>query len=453
MKVAIGQFGAPTTVFNSSLYGVLEGLQDKAEVYGVIGGVSGLVSGQMALLKDISQLSWLLETPSAALGAGRYSKNQEVVEETVRQLIKAGIDAFILLGGNGTMGLGAAVSKAARELRYPLNVVGVPKTIDNDIVGIDHAPGFPSAARFVLQAVRDLQIDLEAMVGFEQVRVVEVMGRRCGWLAAASALLPHIGSPGTAVETPAVGERVDGNKADGNKVSWKTVGTHDVSPPPIICMPEQPLDLAALLKKIESRVVDHQNALVVVSEGVLDVHGEPVVQAGQPGSGTAGRNSSSVMLGGIGSVIAAHVREELGFGARYENLGLLQRCWNDCSLASDRRRARQLGQMGARVVLDGQGGVMVGLVRDQVDKDEVADGLEGTLKDGWRDGLSETMVPLDALAGQERRMTEAELRLDVDFVRWLGPLVEMEKMTRYPRLRPRRQSLVSRMVPADETEE
>lgn len=452
MKVAIGQFGAPTTVFNASLYGVLEGLQDKAEVYGVIGGVSGLVSGQIAPLGDISQLSWLLETPSAALGAGRYSKNQEVVEETVRQLIKAGIDAFILLGGNGTMGLGAAVAKAARELGYPLSVVGVPKTIDNDIVGIDHAPGFPSAARFVLQAVRDLQIDLEAMVGFEQVRVVEVMGRRCGWLAAASALLPYLGSSGPAAEAPPAGKRVDGKNVDGNKMSGNKVDTHDVSAPPIICMPEQPLDLAALLKKIESRVVDRQNALVVVSEGVLDVHGEPVVQAGQPLSGSAGRSSSSVMLGGIGSVIAAQVRQELGFGARYENLGLLQRCWNDCSLESDRRRARQLGQMGARAVLDGRDGVMVGLIRGLGDRDEVANGLEDALKDGWSGGLKETCVPLDALAGQERRMTEAELRLDVDFVRWLGPLVEMEQMTRYPRLKPFRSSLVSRTVPADDEE-
>jgi ATP-dependent phosphofructokinase / diphosphate-dependent phosphofructokinase len=392
VKVAIGQFGAPTTVLNASLFGVLEGFDGHAQTYGVFGGVSGLISGDLHPLNDISRLHWLLDTPGAALAAGRYGNYEEAVDAAVQTLKKAQVDALVLLGGNGTMSFGAAIEAKAKSRGYPLSVIGVPKTIDNDIPGIAHSPGFPSAARFVLQAVRDLQVDLEAMTGFEQVRIVEVMGRRCGWLTAAASLLPYLGWDG---------------RQSLPKVSPAVLR-------PIICIPEKPLDTAVLMHQIESRVKAHGNALVVVSEGVLDVHGEPVMQSGQATS------SASGVLGGIGAVLSAKVRDELGFGSRYENLGLLQRCWRDCSLQSDKHHARRLGQLGAKALLAGRGGVMMGLTDGQKD---VAD-----------DQMMPVEVPLKELAGQERRMTGDALYMGEDFVRWLGPLVEIHTMTEYPRL-------------------
>ncbi len=388
MKVAIGQFGAPTTVLNSSLYGVLEGLQGKADVYGVIGGMSGLVAGTLRPLQGV--IPWLLETPGAALLAGRYTDHEEGVERAVQNLLRAQVDAFVLLGGNGTMSLGAAIESKARSMSYPLCVIGVPKTIDNDIAGIDHSPGFPSAARFVLQAVRDLQIDLEAMTGFEQVRIVEVMGRRAGWLAAASALLPYLGWGGP------------------NKSRLIPSGV----PAPIICIPEKPFNSAKLMNQIASRVKSCGTALVVVSEGVLARDGLPVLQSGQ-----FSRSSVSGMLGGIGAVLAEQVRQEMGVGVRYENLGLLQRCWNDCSLESDKKHARLLGNLGAQAILDGKGGLMVGL-------------KTGPAKE---QPLSQTEVPLSDLVGRERRMANDELDMGEDFVRWLGPLVEIDTIAEHQR--------------------
>jgi ATP-dependent phosphofructokinase / diphosphate-dependent phosphofructokinase len=423
VKVAVGQFGAPTTVFNSSLFGVLEGLDEKAEVYAILGGASGLIAGQLVPVGEVRSLTWMLDTPGAAFAAGRYPKTPNIVEQAVHILKKVGIDAFVLLGGNGTMSLAAAVAKTAVHMGYPLCVVGVPKTIDNDIVQIYHAPGFPSAARFVLQAVNELQIDLEAMVGFEQVRVVEVMGRRCGWLAAASALLPYIGSAddlrGQTGQKGALGRMGRTDETGQIKVQRdmsRPLDSVEV-PRPIICIPEQPLDLSGLLKQIEARVRDNRNALVVVSEGVLDEQGKPVAQPGQPES-----TSTSIMLGGIGAVIAAHVRAELGFGTRYENLGLLQRCWNGCSLQSDKLHAKRLGQFGASRVLAGQGGVAVGLASSGTDDTR----------------LVETVFSLDELAGQERQLKGDELLLGNDFVRWLSPLIELETMTQYPRFKTER---------------
>ncbi|QQE80481.1 diphosphate--fructose-6-phosphate 1-phosphotransferase [Alicyclobacillus sp. SO9] len=391
MKVAIGQFGAPTTVLNASLYGVLETLRNRsAEILGIIGGVEGLLSGSFVDLSDSSSLSWLQSTPGAALRAGRYAGQNEVGRRAVSILAERKINGLIMMGGNGTMGLADEIQKAAEMQSYDLSIIGVPKTIDNDIVGIDFSPGFPSAAHFVIRAVRDLQIDLEAMVGFEQVRVVEVMGRRCGWLAAATALLPHL------------------------EVSKKEPMTESSSTQtPIICLPEQEFDLNSLLKNIEQRVKDDGQVLVVVSEGVRDVSGQMVLQAGE------GNNSAKYMLGGIGALIAEKVRESFGYGVRYENLGLLQRCWNDSSLESDRRHAVQLGELGARALLEGRTGLMAGLLR----------------ADDGSNGFVETLLPLKDVAGKDRLMTNEELSLEEQFVEWLLPLVEIDKIEQHPRLR------------------
>lgn len=387
MKIAIGQFGGPTTVFNASLYGALSVSTSPKngatmQSFGLVGGVAGLLEGQLAPIS--SAHPWLLDTPGAALGSGRFKGFAEVAEIAVKQLQKQGIDGFLAMGGNGTMALAKAVEDAAKAMGAPLQVMGVPKTIDNDLVQIDHSPGYPSAARFVIKAVRDLTIDLEAMKGFEQVRVVEVMGRRGGWLAAAAALVPHL------AQNPS--QRLA----------------------PFICLPEQPLCVPELLEQIRQRVADTGSALVVISEGVQDDTGHAVLQSAGTGS------SADTILGGIGAQVAERIRQELGYRVRYENLGLLQRCWAESQSTLDREEAVALGRAGAAALLSGQSGKMVGYVRQGADTQSYATEL--------------IHVPLEAVAGKDRILSEAEQQLTDEFLHWLIPLVDLPSLEDHPRL-------------------
>lgn len=377
MRVVLGQFGAPTAVLNASLYGVADGFRDQnVELYGAVGGAFGLLQSQFApFTEDLESLSWLKSTPGAALRAGRHADFSSVVDQAVENLRRFGADGLVVMGGNGTMGLGHSIHEAAKTKGYSLQVVGVPKTIDNDILGIDHAPGFPSAANFVIKAVRDLTLDLEAMVGFEQVRVVEVMGRKAGWLAAAAVLAP-----------------VPKDKA------------------PIVLLPERPLQWQRVLTEIKQRVNEVGSALVVVSEGVRDESGQLVTQAGE-----MREKSSYSMLGGIGGQIATSLRNDLGYGVRYENLGLLQRCWAESAVPTDIENALRLGREGARVMLKGASGIMVGLAPG-----------------GSSNGLIE--LALQQVAAGERTMNELELKLDDALKNWLKSLVHYADIRPHPRL-------------------
>jgi len=387
MRVAVGQFGAPTPVVNASLCGVIQGLVQKknVEIYAVLGGPTGLACGKFIEI-DPSTIDFelLRQTPGAALLAGRRADFREVDERAVDALCEKGIDALIVIGGNGTMSMAQDLFNIAKSKSVDLQVVGVPKTIDNDIVGIDHTPGFPSAAQFVLQALRDLSIDLEAMVGFEQVRVVEVMGRNTGWLAATAFLLSEI---------------------------------DDIVP--VICIPELDLNLDNILTEIQMNVKTNGRALVVVSEGVRTSEGEHLVQI----SGYKTKSSNHV-LGGIGRLLASEIIDELGFGVRYENLGLLQRCWADCQVPLDVKEATELGYLAASAVIEGKSGVMATLLR----------------KSSTPYQTNYTFIPFISIANQERKVEQQWLPLSNEFREWLRPLINWDKLKPHFRL----ESILSR---------
>lgn len=395
MKVAVGQFGAPTAVFNASLYGVLDQLQQgNAEVLAIRGGALGLSQGDLRAISTNEPLEWLLQTPGAALAAGRQSDFRQFAGDAVGHLQAANIDALVVLGGNGTMALGQQMEEEARARGYGLQVIGVPKTIDNDIVGVDHTPGYPSAAQFILQAVRDLSIDLEAMVGFEQVRVVEVMGRRTGWLAAAASLYSEVCGGA---------QSVTGEAGQGSGAGIQ----------PLIYIPERAFDVATCLTHIEENVQRDGCSLVVISEGVRPVDGRAIVQSGHESA-----ESGTFMLGGVGAWLAQTVREQTGYGVRYENLGLLQRCWAGASVPLDVTEAVGVGREGARRALAGESGVMIVLARAETTP------YEGRI----------TTRRLCEVAGKERMMTAAEAELGPDFQAWLRPLLDWSKLRPYPRL-------------------
>lgn len=187
-KIAVGQAGGPTAVINASLVGLINGLYENSEIYAVMNGYQGVVEEDLERLEG-PLYDWVRQhkdVPGCCLGSGRYPFTPELIYKAVLNLKKHGIHTLVFIGGNGTMAALHKMSEIAQSITYDLQVIGVPKTVDNDLSGTDHAPGFASASRYTALNVRDVSKDLEAMRNFEQVRIIETMGRNAGWLAFAS---------------------------------------------------------------------------------------------------------------------------------------------------------------------------------------------------------------------------------------------------------------------------
>jgi 6-phosphofructokinase len=377
LRLAVGQLGGPTAVMNASLVGFLEGAGN-CEVLGVFGGASGLVSGDLRPLVrrgGANSSSVLLVPrsvamrPGAFLGAGRRRVDADSLEAATETLTRAKVDGLCLIGGEGTMTLALQLDEHLRRAGAKVNVVGVPKTVDNDLDGTDHAPGYPSAARFVVQAIAGLAFDLMAMTSIEQVRVVETLGRRTGWLALAALA--------------------------ARKLTWGA--------PHLIFVPERPFSQKDFLDQVESVVARRGHALVVVAEGVrVGPYPSPFDQAifDRPITGEAG------------TLLAGLVRDSLGCGARAEVLGVLQRCASFATSDVDFEEAHLLGVEAARCLRSGRGGVMVALA---------------TRRPGHKGPGPISSVPLATVAGHNRFVPEPWLPEpggDADeFVSWLRPLL------------------------------
>lgn len=366
MRVAIGQTGAPTPVVDATVRGVLDRAA-AAEVLAVRGGPDGLVAGRLEPV-----LPGDGPKPGARggswLGAGRRAVTEEDLHEIVAQLGRHCVDVLLLVGGNGTMALLEAVGRTAASLGSSLSVVGVPKTVDNDLQVVDHTPGFPSAARFLASVVPDLARDHAAMSGVEAVRIVETLGRSAGWLALA-----------------ATWHREDAAYA-----------------PHVVLLPEAEFDADRFLGRVDAALADHGRAFVVVSEGV---------QAGEAREPFDAQNHTQLLHGGVARRLAQLVEDRLGVPTRGEVLGMAQRSTSALASELDVREAGELGRRAAGLALDGVSGVMAGIVRDP--------------EAGGSTRMAE--VELSAVAGLGRPVpdhwvTDDPRELDT-FHDWLAPLI------------------------------
>jgi ATP-dependent phosphofructokinase / diphosphate-dependent phosphofructokinase len=370
MRIVIGQTGAPTAVVNRSVAGFLERAAG-AEVLVARGGPDALVRATLDPLPPGGLPAGEVERGGSWLGGGRRAVTAEDVDAVVSGLAARGVDGLCLVGGNGTMALLDAVARRAAERGVALRTVGVPKTIDNDLDGVDHAPGFPSAARFVSTAVQDIARDHRAMVSIEPVRIVETMGRATGWLALAATL-----------PVPGDHEHV----------------VHRVH------LPELGFDVREFLADVAGLVERRGRALVVVSEGVAaDLTALPIHAT----------NHTTLLVGGVARRLAELVTGELGLPARGEVLGVAQRCSSHLVSAADAREATEVGRLAATTLLDraAPGDVMVGVGR-----------LPGA---GYRP--HHPLVPLAEVASRVRTVPERWRHRDPaalgDFHSWLAPLV------------------------------
>ncbi|HEX7359666.1 MAG TPA: diphosphate--fructose-6-phosphate 1-phosphotransferase [Bryobacteraceae bacterium] len=319
--------GGPTAVLNASLLGVVEEAREHKQIsalYGAKFGISGILEQNFVDLlqqSDETLLSAAL-TPSSALGTSRREVTEQDLDRVLAIFRAHGVRYFFYNGGNGTMGTAGQIQALARRKGQQLEVVGIPKTIDNDLLATDHAPGYPSAARFFALAARDIGADNLALPG--QVEFLEVLGRNVGWLAAATSLA-----------------RRDADDA-----------------PHLIYLPETPLPQEQLLDDVQ-RVFDRLGRCVVaVCEGQLDEHGEAFGADVRTGS----RGSLAMNLG---HRLARLITERLNIRARSEKPGLLGRVSSLCIADADWSEARLCGARAVAAAVAGHGGNMVTLRRDE----------------------------------------------------------------------------------------
>ena len=373
---AIAQSGGPTAVINASLYGFLAHCSGSGcSVLGAVNGINGLVEGNFADLTgwNVEEDDRLCRMPGAALGSGRRPLKEHDIDRIVDHLRRLRVRGIALIGGNGTMWTCSRLAGRAKQLGTDLQVIGIPKTVDNDVMETDHTPGFGSAARFVVHAVRDLSVDLRSMAGFEGIRIIETMGRNAGWLAA-SALLA----------APTGGEA-----------------------PLRAYIPELAFDMDAMLQDAARMHERFGYGVIVVGEGIRDRSGRALATT------TLQSGAGGQVLGGAGGRLAGEVISRLGIPCRCENLGMLQRCMGALVSEQDRTEAVAVGRRAAEALLAGQTGSMVSIRRE----------------DGPDYGFSLGFAPLERTAGTERTVDRRFLTdrnglpVNQTFLEWLKPLV------------------------------
>ena len=332
-NLLVGQSGGCTAVMNASLAGVLdEAARQPAvgRVYGALHGVLGLLDGDVVELdpSDAGLRRRLARTPAAALGSVRHRLSGDEIEQALAMLRRLEVRYLHYIGGNDSAQTSLDLARAAAHAGYELRVVGIPKTVDNDLPAMDHTPGFGSAARFLASAVVDAGRDTLAMRRTDPVKIVEVGGRNAGWLAAAASL----------------GRRTE----------------HD--PPQLVYLPERPLDPEQVLADVERVLRRTGWAVIVVSEGVRTPDGA-LLEADRASVSTD--RFGHPQLGGAGRVLAGLIAARLNVRAKYDRPGSLQRLLRAYQSPGDVREARRAGRAAVRFAVRGLSGVMAALQADR----------------------------------------------------------------------------------------
>lgn len=333
-KLLVGQSGGPTPVINASLAGVIlasQAYQEIEAVYGMVHGIEGALKDELIDLKQETQqdIQNLLYTPASALGSCRHKIKDSEYERILEVCQAHNIRHFIYIGGNDSMDTCLHISALAQASGYEMQVIGVPKTIDNDLAITDHSPGYGSAARFIALATRDAGLDLEAMSTFEDVSILEVMGRNAGWLAAASCLTKN----------------------------------SDEDAPHLVFIPEISFDEQSFLDLISKTHQRLKRVFVVVCEGVRYTGGEFVGSIQMKETKDAFGHTLNTFTTGVAAYLAELVGKNLGLRARFLRPVIIGRAMSACTSNVDRQEAYQVGQEAIRQLAKNQTGLMITLNR------------------------------------------------------------------------------------------
>jgi len=390
-KLLVGQAGGATAVINSSLVGVIEEARHSERfdaIWGMRRGLEGALQGEFVDLTslDSNTLASLAATPGAALGSSRHRMTDDDAEHVLDLCGRNDIRAFLYIGGNDSADTLHRLAGMAAARGQELCAIAVPKTIDNDLPVTDHCPGYGSIARYVTIATMDSAKDTESMPTMYPVKIVEVMGRDAGWVAAASAL--------------------------GKRTAQDA--------PHLIYVPERPLSAEQFVRDVQRVYAEVGHVVAVVTETMRDQHGAPFAD---PRSSAGTDAFGHPLLRGAAETMVRLVQDQLGLRARYDKPGGLQRMAMWCASPVDLIEAAECGRAAVRLALDGVTDRMVTLVRD------------GDEPYRWHTGSAplalianrQKLLPDEFLTGDGRAVTEA-------FRRYALPLLGLDPLPEYARL-------------------
>ena len=336
-NVIVGQSGGPTAVINASLYGVVYEALNREDacgtVYGMINGIEGFLNDRimdMEPLEKLGELELIRTTPGSYLGSCRYKLPEDLGDEVYPKLFEKfeqyGIGYFFYIGGNDSMDTVSKLSRYAEKTGSDIRFMGIPKTIDNDLVRTDHTPGFGSAAKYVASTVREIAVDASVYDNKKSVTIVEIMGRHAGWLTAASVLA---------------------RKFEGDN-------------PVLIYLPETAFDPERFIADVNEALEKVSNLVVCISEGINDGNGTFICELA---SDVGVDNFGHKMLTGSGKYLENLVKEKIGVKVRSIELNVCQRCSSAMLSATDQKEAIASGAYGVKCAIEGETGKMIGFSR------------------------------------------------------------------------------------------
>ncbi len=336
-NVIVGQSGGPTSVINSSLAGVFQGCISRGadNVYGMVNGVQGLLNSEIVNLTDILvsnlEIELLKRTPSAYLGSCRfklphYEDDTYIYEKIFKILKELEIQCFFYIGGNDSMDTICKLSDYAKQINSDIKFMGVPKTIDNDLMMTDHTPGYGSAAKYIGVVMKEIVRDA-TVYGTPYVTVVEIMGRNAGWLTAAASLA----------------------KAE------------DCEGVDMLCLPEVPFNADNFITKTEKLMKTQKSIVIAVSEGIKLPDGRYVCELSDDTRFTDAFGHKN--LTGTARYLSNMIMKKLGTKSRSVELSTLQRCAGHVTSRTDITEAYQVGGAAAKYAFEGHTGEMIAIKR------------------------------------------------------------------------------------------
>ncbi len=382
----IGQSGGPTAVINASAYGVIRTALDSdciTKVYGAAHGIRGVLEDKLYIMdeEDPAELELLKNTPSSELGSVRYKIADPDTDDTDYKRIleifkKYDVRYFFYNGGNDSMDTCEKISRYMNKVGYECRVMGVPKTIDNDLFGTDHCPGFGSAAKYIATSCMEVSKDAR-VYDTGMITIIEIMGRHAGWLAGAAALASYCGSG-----------------------------------PDLIYLPETDFDMDKFFADVENIYNKTGKVLVAVSEGIHYSDGSFVSEAKTSATDGFGH----AQLGGLAVRLANAVKERTGAKVRGIELSLLQRCGAHLASKTDVDEAVLAGKTAVEAAISGESGKMVAFER------------------GVRCGryvCKTKLIPLDSVANLEKKVplewiTPEGNNVTQEFIDYALPLIQGE---------------------------
>lgn len=396
----IGQSGGPTAVINSSIYGAIKAAREARQITKVLGashGIVGVLNDQLfdLDLEDGYELSLLTNTPSSELGSCRYKiADPEEDESDYKKILdvfkKHDVRYFFYNGGNDSMDTCEKISRYMEKVGYECRVIGIPKTIDNDLYGTDHCPGYGSAAKYIATSCMEIAKDA-CVYGNGQITIVEIMGRNAGWLTGAAGLAKYFGAG-----------------------------------PDMVFLPEVDFDVDKFFAEVVRLYELNKRVFVAISEGIHDSSGTFISEYGSDLASQKDAFGHSQM-GGTAVMLANEIKARTGAKVRAIEFSLLQRCAAHCASKTDITEAIEAGRVAVASALEGETGKMVAFKRIELNGSYSCDYI---------------LLPLNKVANYEKKVPREWINADGcnvtdEFINYVLPLIQGEPERVYERSLPR----------------